>query len=612
MANPTLTAVIALLCVATWARPCSAADAVILRDGTRIEGEVRTKGDTFEIVTTGKKTVVVRHAEVQRIERGAAAQPQDFEVSDRLRQRVNRHRRLKALGAALRRGGTGVGRATKELVDAGPDALPVLGAALADDQDAVADAAVRALGTVGGRAAADHIAEHLPDLKPDLQLVALDQLIRMGAVHTVPAIDALIRSRKTPLNVKKASVVALGRLGGPHALPGLMTALTTPGTISVASQALIALDSPAALPYLDRILLVENTSSRAAARVIAKVAGPEHIKLLLRLQRSRDDDVSRVAGAALERLKASTAARTATYMALLDSGNKALAADAAVQLRRVTKHEEDTPAAWKAWWLKQNRARARIAVVPVGTVDASLTRIVRRTVEKATGVRAVVVAAVAPSRWARIPGSRRYRADALLDAVERRLARRSQVIAAVAVTPARIEMPGQGPTIGAFRTGSCGLISLPGLEAGKNATLLRARLARHALHVLARSLRIRSAEAADCPAGVLYEAAELDRFKDRFSEATAGRIETSVQTSVALLACDLDGAIGGLNILQNVAEPAGWAVEIAVLAERKLNLPLARRLWLNAAKACTSKGERTLIEERIKLIDAVLKIKRRR
>ena len=111
---------------------------------------------------------------------------------------------------------------------------------------------------------------------------------------------------------------------------------------------------------------------------------------------------------------------------------------------------------------------------------------------------------------------------------------------------------------------------------------------------------------------MLYEAAELDRFKDRFSEATAGRIETSVQTSVALLACDLDGAIGGLNILQNVAEPAGWAVEIAVLAERKLNLPLARRLWLNAAKACTSKGERTLIEERIKLIDAVLKIKRRR
>jgi len=598
-----------LLCFLACLGSASFADTVILRDNTRIDGTVRTKGDTFEITTPDNKTVVVRHAEVKRIERAGAAKPKEFEVSAQLRSRVKRRQRLKALGTALRRGGQGASRAARALAEAGPDALPFLAAALAEDDDDIIDAAIRALGSIGGRAAADSIAARLPKLKPALQITALDELGRMGAAHTIPAIHALLRAEKTRLKVRQAAVRSLGQLRNPFALPPLIAALAKTGTASSASQALISLNSPAALPYLERLIARQAARSRPAARVTAKIAGPEHVQLLLRLRKSKEIGVRNAADLALTRLKASKSARIATYVQLLGSTNRREATAAAGHLRKITKHDAVDHKAWAAWWLKQNRARARIVVIPVGPVDASLTRAMQRAAEKATGIKTGLVARLTPSQWARVPGSKRYRADALLDQIERRVARSPQIIAAVAVTRIRIEMPGAGPVIGASRYGSCGLVSLPGLEAGKDAALLRSRLVRHTLHVLARSLRVSTAEAADCPAGPVYEAAELDRLDDRFSDETAQNVAASVDVSVSLLAGDLDRAVGGLRALRGVADRRQWTIELAFLAERKLNLALARRLWQNAANASAGEGERALIDARIKLIDALARPK---
>ena len=594
-----------LACLAAGSR----GDTVILRDDTRVEGTVRTKGDTFEITTPDNKTVVVRQAEVKRIERAGAARPKDFEVSGALRSRVKRRQRLKALAAWLRRGGPRAPRAARELSEAGADALPFLEAALAEDDDAVIDATLHALGAIGGRAAADTVAARLPKLGPALQIRALDELGRIGAAHTIPNIHALLLADKTRLKVRQAAVRSLGRLRNPFALPPLIAALAKTGTASSASQALISLDSPAALPYLERLISRQAGLSRAAARVAAKIAGPEHVQLLLRLRKSKEIGVRNAAELALSRLKASKAARIATYVQLLGSKDKREAAAAAVWLRKITKHDAGDHKAWAAWWVKQCRARARIVVIPVGPVDASLARAMQSAAEKATGIKTTLAARLAPSQWARVPGSERYRADALLDQIERHVAQSPHVIATVAVTPARIEMPGAGPVIGAFRHGSCGLVSLVGLEAGKDPALLKSRLVRHTLHVLARSLRISTAEAADCPAGPVYEAAELDRFNDRFSEKTADNVARSVGVSVSLFAGDLDGGIAGLQALRGVADRRQWAIELAFLAERRLNLALARQLWQNVASESASEAERALITARIKLIDALTRPK---
>ncbi|MFH1730550.1 MAG: HEAT repeat domain-containing protein [Planctomycetota bacterium] len=598
-----------LFCLLACLAASSRGDIVILRDNTRIEGTVRTTGDTFEITTPDNKTVVVRHAEVERIERAGAAKPKEFEVSARLRWRVERHQRLNALGTALRRGGPGASRAARALAEAGADALPFLAAALAEDDDDVTDAALRALGSIGGRAAADSIAARLSKLKPALQITALDELGRMGAAYTIPAIHALLRAEKTHLKVRQAAVRSLGRLRNPFALPPLIAALARTGTASSASQALISLDSPAALPYLERLIEREAGPSGPAARVTANIAGPEHVQLLLRLRNSKEIGVRNAADLALARLKASKSARIATYIQLLGSANQREAAAAAGQLRKITKHDADDHKAWAAWWLKQNRARAQIVVIPVGPVDASLMRAVQSAAEKATGIETGLAARLTPPEWARVPGSKRYRADALLDQIERRVARSPQIIAAVAVTPTRIEMPGSGPVIGAFRYGSCGLVSLPGLEAGNDAALLASRLVRHTLHVLARSLRISTAGAADCPAGPVYEAAELDGLNDRFSDETAQNVAASVGVSVSLLAGDLDGAAAGLRALRGVADRRQWAIELAFLAERNLNLALARGFWQDAANASAGETERALIDARITLIDALAKPK---
>ncbi len=601
-----------VLCFLAGLCATSPADVVILRDGTRIEGSVRTKGDTFEVTTSEGRTVAVKQAEVRRVERGSGAERKDFEVTDELRLRVKRHHQLKTLATRMRRGGAGAAEATKELIAAGPDALPFLAEALRDDEPETQETALRALGELRGRSAAELIAGRLPMLPAALQVVALGDLADMGAAHTIPQISALYRARATSLRARKASIRSLGRLRDPISLGDLVAALDTAGTASVAAQALIEFDSPAALAYLDALIKRGTVGGRTGVRIIEKVAGPEHVALLLRLRSRGAPRGRQAADAALERLKASKAARVATYIALLKVGSQAEKDAATRRLKSVTKRDEPDAKGWATWWVKQNRSRARIAVVALGPVDPAAVRLMRRAVEKATGVQTSVTAPVPLQASARVPGSNHYRADALLDAVQRRFARTPHVVAAIAVTAVRVERPGQGPAIGGFRYGSCGLVSLPGLEAGRDAALRRSRLQRHALHVLARALRIYKSLDEDCPAQPVYEAAGLDRFKDKFSDATAAHVQASLNVSASLLAGDVDGALASLRALRAVADDRAWAVEIATLTERKLNLAGARRWWQLVARTSATEAEREMLEARVALIVDLTKREKRR
>ena len=78
--------------------------------------------------------------------------------------------------------------------------------------------------------------------------------------------------------------------------------------------------------------------------------------------------------------------------------------------------------------------------------------------------------------------------------------------------------------------------------------------------------------------------------------------------SAALLAGDVSGAMTGLEALQKVSDPQQAAAALAMLAERSMDLELAKRLWQKALLATTAEPERELIGARIELIDAVTEL----
>lgn len=610
MAKQTFFTVMSALVALAAAAPRAHADAVILRDGRKIEGTVRIGTDKVDIVTADGKTVSVMKAEVERVETGAdATGAKDFRITDDLRRRVDEHRRVQALGAVLLQGGPPAKAAAKELVETGADALPHFAVAMQKDDKALARLAIDSLAAIGVRAAADLIAARLANLDPELQAAALEELARMRAVHTAPAIADLLGQADARPKVRQAAVHALGALRSDLSVPALMTALSRAETSRAAADALVALASPAAVAYLDRVIQRDDETVRSAAAVLSKTAMPEHAGLLLRLKKSSNATVSTAAASALSRLEEGKADRLATYVALVNSGNKREADSAAAQLRKLTKYDPRDDKAWMPWWVKQNQARARIAVVPIGDVDPSFVSVVERAVERGCEVKVLTAAAVPLSPWARIPGSQRYRDDAVLDHLEPMLVQNPQVIAAIGVTAAPLESAGSGAVMGAFRLGRSSVISLPGLEAGADARRLKERLAVCSLHALARALRIRTAESATCPAVAVYEAAELDRLNQSFSEKTAAAIAASSLVSISALAGDLDSAIRELEKLEPVADAAQWSIELATLAERKLDLKQAQKYWTKARDAPANAPVKSLIDARITLIQTLTKAK---
>jgi hypothetical protein len=597
--------------LALWAVCCHlallasvTADTVVLRNGQRIEGAVRVDGEQVHVTTAEGKTVTVKRAEVERIDRTGTSAVEDVKITNDLRRRAERHRRFQALRRLLAAGGADARSAADTLRRAGPDALPFLAEGLDAGDDDTVRATLEALGAIGVRAAADLIAEQFPDLDSPLQLVALRELARIRAVHAAPAIIDLLGGEDTPADMQRTAVRALGLLCSDLAVPALVRALGRPATTTAATEALIALDSPSALSYLERLVESKAPAARSAAKIIGRIARPEHAGLLLHLRRSEDRVVRGAASDSLERLKENKASRLATYVAQVRSGTPREAAGAAAQLERLV-GEKRTAKEWMAWWRDQNAGRVRVAVVALGKVDGAVLAFLKGAAAEATGLKAVVPDPLELSRWSRLPGSRRFRGDALLHQLEFWQREHPEVIAVLGVTAVPVEVTGSGAVMGLFRHGVCGLVSLPGLRPGAEAAVLRRRLRRYALHVLARALRIARTEDARCPAVPLYDPVELDGLRDTYSEDTTEHVKASIAASVAALAGDLDDAIRTVSRLKDVADPRQNAIELAFLAERRRNLDLARRFWRSAAKRPGEAAETKLIEARVTLIESL-------
>jgi HEAT repeat protein len=579
------------------------ADVVELRNGGRIEGRVRVLDDKIEVVMPDGRTVTLRRAEVADIRTTGDERPRDVRISAALRRRVERHQRLKAYGEMLRTGGPGALQAARELVRAGPAGLPHLEAALKAKDDATVGLAIRALGSVRARPATAALAERLPTLELQLQVLALGCLGQLRAVHARPAVSALLRAAGTPPAVQKAAVRTLGRLRTDLAVPPLVRALERPVTSGEAADALRALGAPEALPYLDRLVEKGAASRRAAAEIASQIARPEHVPLLLRFREHDAAAVQRAGRAGLERLKEGRADRVGAYVALLSSVDKAERRAAAAQLAKLTGRDAGNAKAWRRWWLDQNRGRARIALVPLGPADKAA-RIVAGAVGDATGVQVAVAPAQPLSRWSRAAASTRFRSDALLDQLDDRLRENEHAIIAIGLTTVAVEQPDRGTVMGGWRHGRSGLVSLPALDAG-DADSLRRRLRRYTLHVLARALRIARSDDDACPAGAVFEPVRLDGLSDSYSKHTAELIAHSVNGSVAELAGFPQMAWKELRALDKVAPPFEHALERARLAERAVDLAGARQQWAAALRAAPDAAAKAACQARIDLIDAL-------
>jgi HEAT repeat protein len=579
------------------------ADVVELRNGQAIEGRVRLLGDQAEVITAGGDKVTLRRAEIVRIRATNSKGGPDVRITEPLRERVALHRRLESLARALEAGGPDALPAARELVRAGPEGLPALKAALGSRDEATVQLAIRALGTIGARPATEELARMLPSLKPALQVDVLACLGRVRAVHAEPAIAELLRADRTPPAVRLAAVKALGQLRSDLAIPALLRSLGQPATSAAAADALVELDAPQAVAYLNRLVQKRAPSARLAARVAARIIRPDQVPLLVEFLQSEQPGVQAAGRAGLERLKSSRADRVAAYVGLLASRSKEERRAAAAQLERLSGRGEANADAWRRWWLEQNRSRARVALVPLGRAEAAA-KGVRADLEKATDLRAIVAPAVAVSPWSRLPGSDRFRAEALLDQLDDWMRANPNVIVAIGVTPAAVEQPGRGAVMGAWRHGRCGLVSLPALAAADKAELRR-RLRRYALHVLARSLRIDRADEATCPASAVFEPGGVDHLSDTYSDPTAELIGHSVRASVARLAGFLHTAVQELGQLNKHAPAFDHAGEAARVFERDADLAWARRRWESALKAAPDPVARAMCRARIDLINAL-------
>lgn len=592
------------LCCLTAITVCNA-DTVRLRNGQTITGSIETEGDKLHITTPDGKRVTVNRAEVDEIRADDSAAAKSFSVPDELRRRVENYERLKELGSVLRAGGNDAVQAARALAEAGPEAVEHLASALREKDGRVVGLAVRALGTVGGRFSADAISAALPDMPAELQVTALGQLGTIRYIRSIPPITALLSQKDTPQNVRRAAVTALGMLSNDFVLPPLIRALSEAETSSLAADAIATLDSPCAVAYLAPILSRRLPGVRGAAAVIRRIARPEHAPLVASMKKHVDPAVRDAAISAWNRLREDRVGRVACCIALLRGGERGDRADAAEELARLTGDKEKDAAGWLSWWHTQNAERSRIAVLAVGKVDAAAARLLAQRIELAVNVKVLAPTALAVPRDARIPGSDRLDADALMDQMERWLRDNPHVIAAVGLTEAHIELAGSGQVMGAPRYGRCGLISLPALEAGNDAKLAAARLSKYGLHILARIMRIARADSDTCPASAVFEASDIDALAEGFSEKTRNLLAKSIAASICTLAGDFDGAIRETGQLSEVADARQRAIETAKLAERRLDLELARRWWTDAIKLSDDSTEKSLITARIELIESL-------
>ena len=189
---------------------------------------------------------------------------------------------VEALVAAFLAGDPSVrGSATEALVEiGGPSVGPLIGA-LGDEK--VGKFAAVALGRLGDARAVEPLMAAFTD--PAVRRYAGDALVAIG--H--PAVEALLVAfRGGDQDDRKATALALGRIGDPRAVETFVIALGDRGTRKYASDALVAIGGPAVKPLIGG--LKDRGVRKHASEALVWIGGPA-VKPLTEALKGGDKDL---------------------------------------------------------------------------------------------------------------------------------------------------------------------------------------------------------------------------------------------------------------------------------------------------------------------------------
>jgi eukaryotic-like serine/threonine-protein kinase len=238
-----------------------------------------------------------------------------------------------------------------------PDTLKHLVEVLKSDSDFARRAAVEVLNEIGDQDAIKDLLTTLGDGDWWVRARATDALARIGGPRVIDAILGLINDQDESIRraaveilnstkderavqhliaatrdsdwwVRERAADALGEIGDPRAVPALFKMLASePRSIPAAARAIAKLAGPEAVPHL--VPLMDHKDSEVLVEVmkaLAEVADPEDADAILqRIARetaSREPNVSEAAAAAAQRLSERMGAATASGFAGVRDGRR--------------------------------------------------------------------------------------------------------------------------------------------------------------------------------------------------------------------------------------------------------------------------------------------------
>ncbi len=213
-------------------------------------------------------------------------------------------------------GAAAVRRAVVEaLTRVGTGAVPTLLEAMHDRQPRLREAAIEALGGIGGAESMSALSGALSDDRSNVRQAAAAALGRAGGNDAVAALTGAL-SHKDP-GTRRAAAIALGSLPPEDAVGGLrMAAADRDRTVREAAiKSLVALASPAAVGALCQVLLGADRDARPAAAAALRgfawspTDGPQRI--VHAVLNGRYSEAAREGEAAVEPLTAALADREA-------------------------------------------------------------------------------------------------------------------------------------------------------------------------------------------------------------------------------------------------------------------------------------------------------------
>jgi eukaryotic-like serine/threonine-protein kinase len=172
-----------------------------------------------------------------------------------------------------------------------PDTLKHLVEVMKSDSDFARRAAVEVLNEIGDQEAIKDLLTTLGDSDWWVRVRATDALARIGGPRVINAILGLINDKEE--SIRRAAVEILNSTKDERAVQHLIAATRDSDwwVRERAADALGEIGDPRAIPALFKMLSIEPRSIPAAARAIAKLAGPEAVPHLVPLMDHKDPEV---------------------------------------------------------------------------------------------------------------------------------------------------------------------------------------------------------------------------------------------------------------------------------------------------------------------------------